>query len=109
MSAEHQPLRKIFNEAVEIADAPQRAAFLAKACGVNTVLLHRIEELIQADADAGRFLGGVGDTIANDRRGIMGTTGPNPAFGHPLPEGEGIGDNSLSLRARVSLATRRAL
>src|SRR6266576_995653 len=30
-----QPLRKIFNEAVEITDAQQRAAYLAAACGAD--------------------------------------------------------------------------
>ena len=74
MSEDQHPLRKIFNEAVEIADAQQRAAYLASACGADTVLLQRIEELIAADAESGRFLGGVGDTIAKAGRNLLSTT-----------------------------------
>ena len=69
-------LRKIFNEAVEIADAQQRADYLAAACGADAVLRQRIEELIAADGDAGRFLGGAGDTIAKSRRRSSDHTGP---------------------------------
>jgi serine/threonine protein kinase len=64
MSQSHQPLRKIFNEAVEIADAQQRADYLAAACGTDTTLLQRIEELIEANENAGLFLGGTGNTAA---------------------------------------------
>ena len=62
MSKEQQPLRKIFNEAVEITDARQRAAYLATACGDDAALRRRIEELIAANDAAGAFLGGEGDT-----------------------------------------------
>ncbi len=62
----------------------------------------RIEELIAADAESGRFLGGVGDTVAKSREGIVDVSG-HPAFGHPFPsnergaEGEGrtFGDYEL--------------
>ena len=63
-------LRKIFNEAVEIADAQQRAAYLASACGADTALFRRIEELIQANNDAGPFLGGAEDTYAKAARNL---------------------------------------
>src|SRR6266478_2455922 len=55
-------LRAIFNEAVDIADAKQRADYLAQACGADTALRQSIEELIEANSSAGRFLGGGGGT-----------------------------------------------
>jgi len=55
VNADQQPLRKIFNEAVEIADAQQRADYLAAVCGADTALRQSIEELIEGGAtDAGR-------------------------------------------------------
>jgi eukaryotic-like serine/threonine-protein kinase len=49
-------LKNIFAEAIEIEDAQQRAAFLSEACGENAVLRRDVEELIKAEAAAGRFL-----------------------------------------------------
>ena len=65
MTHDKQSLRTIFNEAVEIADARQRSAYLSRACGADTTLRQRIEELIVANNDAGRFLGNVRDTVPN--------------------------------------------
>ncbi len=48
--------RTIFNEALEIQDAQQRADYLAKACGSDAALRQRNEELIAANAAAGGFL-----------------------------------------------------
>src|SRR5690349_2455423 len=73
MSQSNQSLRTIFNEAVEIADARQRREYLVHACGDDMGLRQRIEELIAANDEAGRFLGRVGDT---DR-----PTGPDVAPG----------------------------
>src|SRR5215471_10977009 len=58
MSETKKPLQAIFNEALEIADAQKRAEYLATACGADLPLRQAIEELIQADNDAGRFLQG---------------------------------------------------
>src|SRR5947209_10125443 len=55
-------LRAIFNAALEIADAPQRREYLTQACGTDTALRKSVEELIQAHDNAGRFLGGAGNT-----------------------------------------------
>ena len=57
-------LRQIFNEAAEIADPKQRGEYLAQACGADTALRRSVEELIEANNDAGRFLGGAGETAA---------------------------------------------
>jgi len=62
MSDSNHPLRDIFNAAVEITDARQRANYLAQVCGANTALRQSLEELLAADADAGRFLSGVEGT-----------------------------------------------
>jgi len=49
-------VRNIFAEALEISDAGQRAAFLDQACGLDTDLRLEVEQLLQADAGAGKFL-----------------------------------------------------
>jgi hypothetical protein len=56
--------RTIFNEALEIEDARQRAEYIAKACGSNAALRQKIEELIAADAAAGDFLAPRGQASA---------------------------------------------
>ena len=56
MNKSKNSVRTIFNEALEIAAAPQRAEYLAKACGSDAALRQKIEELIAADAAAGGFL-----------------------------------------------------
>jgi WD40 repeat protein/serine/threonine protein kinase len=56
MNNSDSPLRSIFADALEIDDAQQRAAFLVRACGTDTALRLNIEELIKAQALAGRFL-----------------------------------------------------
>ncbi len=84
MNEPNQSLRKIFNEAVEIADPQQQADYLASACGADTGLRQRIEGLITADTEARRFLGGVGDTVAKDRREIADVLGLGEKSGDPL-------------------------
>ncbi len=83
MSKEQQPLRTIFNEALEIADAQQRADYLKAACGADTALLQRIEELIDANHTAEGFLGGAGDTVAKSARDILGTLMASEKPGEP--------------------------
>lgn len=51
-----QSVREIFAEALEIVDPDQRARFLAQVCGSNTGLRREVDELLRAEADAGRFL-----------------------------------------------------
>src|SRR2546423_13250955 len=67
MSETKLSLREIFNEAAEIADAKQRGEYLAQACGADTDLRRSVEELIQANNDAGRFLGGAGETAGAEK------------------------------------------
>ena len=42
---------EIFNEAVEIADAVERAVFLTKACGGDAALRRKAEDLLAAHED----------------------------------------------------------
>ena len=65
MNKPDQSLRTIFNEAVEIADARQRADWLAVKCGDNAVLRQQVDNLIEAHEAAGKFLGGVGQTVTS--------------------------------------------
>src|SRR5437868_2386951 len=72
MSDNNLSLLAIFNEAVEIADARQRAEYLAQACGADTALRQSVEELIEANDAAGRFLEGPEHAIGLDSRNIAG-------------------------------------
>src|SRR5437762_13974166 len=60
-------LRQIFNEAAEIVDPKQRGEYLVEACGADTALRRSVEELIEANNDDGRFLGGAGETAAVEK------------------------------------------
>src|SRR5438093_1222948 len=52
-----KPLRAVFNEAVEIKDPAERAAYLDQACGQDAVLRRKIDDLLRAHEEAGGFLG----------------------------------------------------
>ena len=56
MNEPEHSVREIFAEALEIADAEKRSAYLAQACGADARLRREVEELLQAEADAGEFL-----------------------------------------------------
>jgi WD40 repeat protein len=58
MDESEDRLSAIFAEALEIADAKEREAYLARACGADTDLRQQVEELLRADAhaQAGQFL-----------------------------------------------------
>jgi WD40 repeat protein/tRNA A-37 threonylcarbamoyl transferase component Bud32 len=56
MNEPEHSLREIFAEALGISDAEQRSAYLAQACGADAQLRREVEELLQAEADAGEFL-----------------------------------------------------
>ena len=58
MSAgESESFLEIFNEAAEIADSAERAAFLAKACGGDAELRGKVEELLAAHEAMGETSG----------------------------------------------------
>jgi serine/threonine protein kinase/tetratricopeptide (TPR) repeat protein len=52
---EHTP-RRLFNQALELADPAQRAVFLYKACAGDAALRQRVEDLLRAYEQAGDFL-----------------------------------------------------
>jgi len=49
-------LENIFAQALGIADANERAAFVERACGGDETLRREVEELLQADQGAGDFM-----------------------------------------------------
>jgi WD40 repeat protein/tRNA A-37 threonylcarbamoyl transferase component Bud32 len=55
MSAHHEKVEALFNEALKLS-AAERSAFLAGVCGSDAALHRQLEELLKADAEAGRFL-----------------------------------------------------
>jgi len=65
MNEADNPLRKIFLEALEIADAQQRADYLSQACGTDSALRREVEELLSAQSKAGQFLPDRGATGAS--------------------------------------------
>ncbi|HEY2952152.1 MAG TPA: serine/threonine-protein kinase [Verrucomicrobiae bacterium] len=62
MNEKQNSLRSLFNEAAEITDAAERAAYLQRACGDDASLRQRLDQLLKAHADAGGFLAGPGAT-----------------------------------------------
>jgi non-specific serine/threonine protein kinase/serine/threonine-protein kinase len=68
-----QTLEQLFNAAAELKNPAQRAAFLDAACGQNQQLRAEIEELLQHDETAGRFL-----------------VEPASSLGRPITEGPGV-------------------
>src|SRR5215468_1909896 len=48
----------LFGEALECASSQERAAYLDRACGQDSTLRARVEELLQAHQAAGGFLQG---------------------------------------------------
>jgi len=74
MSEGKKSLRAIFNQALEIADAQNRAEYLAQVCGADAELRQKIEELIQASKEAGEFLSKPGDSAGSAVEGASGST-----------------------------------
>src|SRR5262249_21117098 len=56
MSAHLQRVKEIFLDAVEKADAGERAAFLQEACGGDAALREQVEALLRRHEQAGDFL-----------------------------------------------------
>src|SRR5262245_237946 len=59
MSESKADAKTIFLAAVEFKCTEARSRFLDQACGNDVALRQRVEELLDADRDAGGFLGGV--------------------------------------------------
>jgi WD40 repeat protein len=66
MASDKSSLREIFADAAEIAEPGRRAAFLDTACQGDNALRQRVERLLSADATAGNFLKGSGDTTRSE-------------------------------------------
>ncbi len=85
MNEPNNPLQTIFAEALEIPDAAQRDAYLARACGGDLALRREVEELLRADAVAGRFL--PEEPAASGARAVVaGVAGAGDPSGATLPQ-----------------------
>jgi len=60
MTATDLNLRDIFSQALEVESVDARQAFLDQACQGNADVRQRVEHLLAAHADAGKFLNGTG-------------------------------------------------
>jgi serine/threonine protein kinase len=56
MNEPEYSLRRIFTDALDVADAAERAAFVQRACGTDAELRHKVEALLRAHEQAGGFL-----------------------------------------------------
>src|SRR5262249_21663216 len=56
MSDAERHLMTLFGEALELASAAERAAYLDRACGSDQALRQEVEALLEAHAKVGRFL-----------------------------------------------------
>ena len=70
MSDAKTDAKTIFLEALECKGADEVRRFLDQACGTDPALRERVEELLQANRDAGAFLGGAGrQDVTRDQTG----------------------------------------
>jgi tetratricopeptide (TPR) repeat protein/tRNA A-37 threonylcarbamoyl transferase component Bud32 len=68
MNEKENSLRTLFIQAVEIADAAERAAYLQRTCGDDAALRQRLERLLKAHDEEGGFASAKGETnILPDR------------------------------------------
>jgi uncharacterized protein (TIGR03067 family) len=75
--------RTIFLQALEKRTAAERAAYLADACGPDTALRRRVEQLLQSHTAAGSFLGtpALGQDAAATPSSVTETRAPGSADG----------------------------
>ena len=83
----------IFTEAMEIADAKAREVFLSKACCADEFLRKEVEELLQAEAQAGRFLPDRPAVSVAGHPGIEDVAPPSVSYAEQI--GEHIGRYKL--------------
>jgi serine/threonine protein kinase/Tfp pilus assembly protein PilF len=84
------PEESIFTQALEIASAAERAAFLDKACGDNAALRADIEALLRASQKSGDLL----DLPEDDTNGRASSEGPGTVIG-PYKLLELIGEGGM--------------
>ena len=64
MSSTDSELKILFGQALELANAADRAALLDEACATRPGLRSQVEALLRADAEAGGFLGSASEAVA---------------------------------------------
>lgn len=72
MSLSGQHVMELFCEALSRPSQEDRAHFLAQACGDDAVLRARIEDLLRADQEAGRFLEGSAGKVIEGPGTVLG-------------------------------------
>src|SRR5262249_16201212 len=76
MSENDQRLLSLFTAALDHAEGPERSAYMDNACGGDSALRARVEALLLAHAQAGRFLA---PDAPNNPTATISTTTPLPA------------------------------
>lgn len=120
MNERLQSIQHLLSEALEIADLQERAAFVSNVTREDPVLRRELEELLEADAQAGRFLPSRpvvrGDLLAGDRRdsppdtsaaGILGSG--NRLGGYKLLQQIGEGGCGIVYMAEQEFPVRKTL
>jgi serine/threonine protein kinase/Flp pilus assembly protein TadD len=72
MRDENVDAKAIFLQALDCAGADELQRFLEQACGDDAVLRTRVEELLRAHRDAGAFLGGADQPLAERAGSVIG-------------------------------------
>src|SRR5947207_3290114 len=84
--------KAIFLEALDCQEADELTRFLEQACGADTALRMRVEELLRAHRDAGAFLGGLQDPARDQPTAVR----PGTVIG-PYKLMEQIGEGGMGL------------
>jgi WD40 repeat protein/serine/threonine protein kinase len=104
-------VKEIFADALEKADAAERAAYLAQACGNDAQLRQHVEALLQAHEKAGAFLeqapvapakpGLAGGETEPAKAGTPNGPGPTVILSTPLTEKPGDRIGHYKLREKI--------
>ena len=108
MTASNQPEKVIFNDALELASAEAREAYLERACAGDAKLRRRIEALLEACAGVDGFLPEAADVEAETIVSVPVTEGPGSVIGrYKLLERIGEGGFGVVYMAEQQEPVRR--